>query len=59
MVDRGGSLSQYLTIWDIEDERALKSEAFQRAAKSPWSDWVRSWYTRKMCTLYSCIYPKV
>jgi len=57
-VDRGGTLSKYLTIWDIENESVFESDAFRKAAVSPWSSWVRSWYTRKMCTLYHRIYPK-
>ena len=58
IVDRGGSVSEYFTIWDVEDESALLSDAFVKASNSPWSDWVRSWYTRKMCSLYRCIFPE-
>ena len=58
IVSRGGSVSQYFTIWDIEDESALTSDAFLKAANSPWSDWVRSWYTRKIRSLYRCIFPE-
>ena len=56
--DKGGVLSQYLTIWELSAPEVLESPEFINAAKSPWSDWVRSWYTRKICTLYSRIYPK-
>jgi hypothetical protein len=59
VVERGGNLSRYLSIYDIENSGALESAAFKKAAVSPWSNWVRSWYTRKMCTLYRRIYPKV
>jgi hypothetical protein len=52
MVDKGGTLSTYMTIWDIEHESALESEAFRKSARSPWSNWVRSWYERKICSLY-------
>ncbi len=58
LVDRGGILSTYLTIWDVEDKAAFETETFRRAAASPWSQWVRSWYTRKICALYQRIYPK-
>jgi len=57
IVNRGGSVPQYFTIWDIEDENALASSAFQKAANSRWSDWVRSWYTRKIRSLYRCVFP--
>jgi hypothetical protein len=57
IVSRGGSISQYFTIWDIEDVNALTSDAFVKASNSPWSDWVRSWYTRKIRSLYRCIFP--
>lgn len=58
IVDRGGSLSKYLTVYDIENESTFESDAFRKAALSPWSDWVRSWHTLKMCTLYNRIYAK-
>ena len=59
ITDKGGSASRYLTIWDLENEEALVREEFVRASKSPWTDWVRSWYTRKLCTLYEQIYPEI
>lgn len=58
MVDRGGTLSQYLTIWDIENEKVLLSDTFVKASRSPWTDWIRSWYTRKICCAYRCIFPE-
>lgn len=58
MTDSGGTVSQYLTIWDIESERALGSKEFAKASRSPWSDWVRSWYTRRICALYRQTFPK-
>ena len=57
IMDRGGVLSTYLTIWDVADKAAFDTAAFRKAAASPWSQWVRSWYTRKICTLYRRIYP--
>jgi len=57
MVSRGGTVSQYLTVYDIESPRVFESEAFRKASQSPWSDWVRSWYTRKVCALFRRIYP--
>ncbi len=57
IVDRGGILSTYLTIWDVADKAAFDTEAFRKSAASPWSQWVRSWYTRKICALYQRIYP--
>ncbi len=57
-VKRGGSLSKYLTIYDIQNEQAFETEAFSKASSSPWTRWVRSWYTRKMCLLYRRIYPE-
>ena len=56
---RGGSASRYLTIWDLENKEALDCDQFARASKSPWTDWVRSWYTRKLCTLYEQIFPEI
>ena len=53
----GGIVSKYLTIWDVEDPKAFETEEFQKPAASPWSQWVRSWYTRKICCLYQRIYP--
>ena len=57
ILDRGGFLSKHLTIWDVEDKAAFKTTEFLTAAASPWSQWVRSWYTRKICALYERIFP--
>jgi len=57
-VDRGGILSKYLTIYDIENQNAFETEEFQKASMTPWTIWVRSWYTRKICLLYRRIYPE-
>ena len=57
-VGRGGILSRYLTIWDVADKAAFETDEFKRSAASPWSQWVRSWYTRKICALYQRIYPQ-
>lgn len=59
ITDRGGTSSQYLTIWDLENEEALIRDEFLNKSASPWTQWVRSWYTRKLCTLYKQIYPDV
>ncbi|OGO36860.1 MAG: hypothetical protein A2147_03895 [Chloroflexi bacterium RBG_16_57_8] len=56
LVGRGGVLSKYLTIWDVEDKAAFETREFLKAAASPWSQWVRSWYTRKICALYERTY---
>jgi hypothetical protein len=57
-VDKGGTISSYLTIWDLDDEKTLASDSFSKMSGSPWTNWVRSWYTRKICALYKCIYPE-
>ena len=57
IVSRGGSVSEYLTIWDIRSRNALLSDEFIKASNSPWSDWVRSWYSRRICSLYERIFP--
>lgn len=54
---RGGVSSQYLTIWDLDSGDALTCDEFVNRSASPWTRWVRSWYTRKVCTLYKQIYP--
>jgi hypothetical protein len=57
LVAKGGSLPKYLTLYDLQNEQAFDTEAFAKASMSPWTVWVRSWYTRKMCVLYRRIYP--
>jgi hypothetical protein len=57
ITSRGGIASQYLTIWDLYSEDALTCNEFINLSASPWTQWVRSWYTRKICTLYQQIYP--
>ena len=57
MLGRGGTLPTYLTVYDVENQTLFESEEFLKESVSPWSTWVRSWLTRKMCALYSRIYP--
>ncbi len=57
MLLKGGSMPTYLTIYDVETPDAIESEKFWQVSVSPWSTWVRSWFTRKMCMLYQQIYP--
>lgn len=39
---------QYLTLYDLADGNAVESEQFLRDRNSPWTAWVRSWYTRRL-----------
>ena len=39
---------QYLSLYDLADRNAVESEQFIRDRESPWSSWVRSWYTRRL-----------
>ena len=54
----GESLPKYLTVYDVESVAAFESDALLKVSISPWSTWVRSWFTRKMCMLYQRIYPE-
>ncbi len=58
IVSNGGTLPTYLTVYDIESERVFERGASQPAAPTPWTQWVRSWYTRKMSMVARRIYPK-
>ena len=49
---------EYLSIYDIENEHTLESDAFMKAKESPWTTWVRSWSTRRMGMLCRRIHPK-
>jgi hypothetical protein len=42
------SCPQYLSLYDLADRNAVESEQFIRDRESPWSAWVRSWYTRRL-----------
>ena len=52
-----GSLPTYLSVYDVENEKMFESDVYIKETASPWSTWVRSWFTRKMCALYHRIYP--
>ena len=52
-----GDSPKYLAIYEFESEEALTCDEFVNKSASPWTKWVRSWYTRKVCTLYRQIYP--
>jgi hypothetical protein len=58
MVGPDAIISKYLTVWDVADPRSFDSEVFLKDAASAWSQWVRSWVTRKICCLYRQIYPE-
>lgn len=47
----------YLSVYDIESPGVLESTGFVQAASTPWTKWVRSWYTRRMRMVYRQIYP--
>ena len=57
----GAKLSgpKYSTIYDLEDNEVLQSETYLREKDSPWSSWVRSWYTKRFRLLGRRIYPKL
>ncbi len=45
---RQSSSPRYVTIYDLADPHAVECEQFLRDRESPWSAWVRSWYTRRL-----------
>jgi hypothetical protein len=49
---------QYVTLYDLSNDKVLESEIFLKETNSPWSSWVRSWYTRRFRILARRIYPK-
>ena len=42
------SSPRYLALYDLGDKDAVECEQFLRDRESPWSAWVRSWYTRRL-----------
>jgi len=46
----------YLSVYDIENKHVLETEEFSKATSTPWTQWVRSWYTRRMRMVYRLIY---
>jgi hypothetical protein len=57
ILGKEGFLPLYLTIYDIENVELFQSEDFLRERESPWSTWVRSWFSRKIRAIYYRIYP--
>ncbi len=55
---RTSSSPKYVALYDLENERILQSEAFLKEVNSPWSSWVRSWYSRRFRIVARRIYPK-
>jgi len=55
---RTSSSPKFITLYDIEDEKVFESEALLRERNSPWSSWVRSWYSRRFRIVARRIYPK-
>jgi hypothetical protein len=56
-VGTGTPSPKYLALYDLSNEKVLESEIFLRETKSPWSTWVRSWYSRRLRILARRIYP--
>jgi hypothetical protein len=52
------SNARYLAIHDFENEGVPASEAFWEARDTPWTRWVKSWYSRRYRILARCIYTK-
>lgn len=52
------SSPKYVTLYDLNSDKVLESEVFSRETNSPWSSWVRSWYSRRFRILARRIYPK-
>jgi antibiotic biosynthesis monooxygenase (ABM) superfamily enzyme len=55
---RTSSSPKFVTFYDIENEKVFESEAFLKQRNSPWSSWVRSWYSRRFRIVARRIYPK-
>ncbi len=49
---------KYMTLYDLANDGVLQSEIFLKETNSPWSTWVRSWYSRRFRILARRIYPK-
>jgi len=52
------SSPKYITLYDLKNENVLQSQIFLRETNSPWSSWVRSWYSRRFRILARRIYAK-
>ena len=48
---------KYVTLYDLADDKVLDTDVFKKETQSPWSAWVRSWYTRRFRILATRIYP--
>ncbi len=55
---KASSSPKYVTVYDLGDEKVLESETFLKETNSPWSSWIRSWYSRRFRILARRIYPK-
>jgi hypothetical protein len=47
---------KYVAIHDLENEEVPGSEGFLSARDTPWTRWIKSWYTRRFRFLSQCIY---
>ncbi len=56
--DVGENGHHWAILYDIESEKVFQSEAFLKERNSPWSSWVRSWYSRRFRIVARRIYPK-
>lgn len=52
------SKPKYTAIYDLENERVLRSDAALKELGSPWTSRIRSWDCRRLSMLGQHIYPK-
>lgn len=50
---------KFINLYDLEDEKVLQSEAFEKARQSAWGDRLRPFYQRRLRFLGRRIYPPI
>ena len=50
------SAPTYLSLYDTESPQVLETAQFGEVTSTPWTQWVRTWYARRMRMVYRLIY---
>jgi hypothetical protein len=48
----------YVTLYDLENEKVLESDAFMRERESPWRSWIDTWLPLRFRLVVRRIYPE-
>lgn len=47
---------KYVTLYEVENEKAFQTAEYEKSTKSPWTSWLRQFYVRRFRSIFKSIY---